>query len=550
VNPEETPYVKGAPLTLRWSNLEPENGQFEFDKLIKEELIELEADNYYTTLMVWVAFATSNLNSRDTTWAFTPDWLFKEGVPLVEFPATINPLGKNTVRYFPYYLDEDYKYYFHRMIDTLGSYVCSLPPHLKERIIFVQSAEGSTGDGSPYKGDPVNPVYNISKEEWSKFRIETWEKYFESFSLNGELQLPLVTNYDSNEQEQYDWMLEKLPKTLGLKNGMFSHGYHISDAQERLANYIEFRDEVERKGKILFSRGEQDAEWKTYGWSTQNSAQAFYWSALYATHCGLSLWNIPADACQQEKHFPAFILFNRYANQVRPQTANYAFCALRRGLDASDTLCFPVTEYGEADRENTKRYIKIANAFQSYGAQMGDPGKASGGGMVNRKRQDYNDAGWKILTTNYQRHLTQIEPEKTSDAWWSVDKSIYGRFARGFDPAGNKDSMFFDLDDRFYGDQFLNGQGTIKVKITYRDGDPGSWKLLYDAADGSMKTAIEQCNTGKGEGWKTQSIVLNDAYLGNRGPRKADFILVNTGGTNCRFHMIEIERNGKPDNPS
>ena len=545
VNPEKTPYVKGAPLTIRWSALEPEDGKFEFDKLIKEKLIELDANNYYTTLMVWVAFATSRLTSSDTAWAFTPAWLFRNGVPLVEFPETVNPLGRNTVRYFPYYFDEDYKFYFHRMIDTLGSYVCSLPPHLRERIIFVQSAEGSTGDGSPYKGLPLDPAYNISKEEWSKFRIETWEKYLAAFSVDGELQLPLVTNYDSNEEEQYDWMLEKLPKTLGLKNGMFSHGYHISDAQERLANYNEFREDVESKGKILFSRGEQDAEWKTYGWSTQNSAQAFYWSALYATHCGLSLWNIHLEACHREEHFPAFILFNRYANQVHPQTADYAFCALRRGLDASDTLSFPEAVYGEATKANTERYINITKAFESHGAQMGDPDKATGGGMINRKRQDYNDAGWKILEGNYQRHLTQIEPEKTSEAWWSVDRSIYGRFARGFEPTSNKDSMFFDLDDQFYGDRFLNGQGTIEVEITYRDGDPGSWKLLYDATDHTMKTAIEKSNTGTGQGWNTVTVILNDAYLGNRGPGKADFILVNTGGTNCRFHMIEIKRNGE-----
>lgn len=550
VNPEKTPHVKGAPLTLRWSSLEPESGRFEFDKLIRDKLIELDANEYYTTLMVWVAFATSNVSPGDTTWAFTPVWLFRSGVPLVEFPETVNPLGNKRIRYFPYYLDEDYKFYFHRMIDSLGSYVCSLPPHLRERILFIQSAEGSTGDGSPYKGLPIDPAYNISKEEWSRFRIETWEKYLEAFSVDGKLLLPLVTNYDSNEEEQYEWMLEKLPKTLGLKNGMFSHGYHISEAQERLANYTEFRDEVESKGKILFSRGEQDAEWRTYGWSTQNSAQAFYWSALYATHCGLSLWNIHLAAAQREEHFPAFILFNRYANQVHPETADYAFCALRRGLDASDTLSFPESTYGEATKSNTKRYVEIVNDFKSYGAQMGDPEKATGGGMINRKRQDYNDAGWKILTGNYRRHFTQIEPEETSAAWWSVDKSIYGRFARGFEPASQKDSMFFDLDDRFYGEQFLQGQGTVKVKITYRDGDPGSWKLLYDAADGTIKTAIDKTNKGTGNAWKTVTVVLDDAYLGNRGPRRADFILVNTGGTNCRFHMIEIERNGKPGTTS
>ncbi len=231
VSREKTPHIKGAPLILNWRSLEPENGKFEFKKLIGDKLEELDQNNFNTFLMVWVAFATSNVTETDTSWAFTPEWIFKNGVPLVEFPETVNPLGVTLKRYFPYYLDENYKFYFHRMIDSLGTYICNLPPHLKSRLLFLQSAEGSTGDGQPYKGSPINPDYNISKEQWSQFRIETWGKYKSAFTQEGELQLPLLTNYDSNEEDQYQWMIDSLPKAIGLKNGMFSHGYHISDAQ-------------------------------------------------------------------------------------------------------------------------------------------------------------------------------------------------------------------------------------------------------------------------------------------------------------------------------
>lgn len=546
INPSKTPQVKGVPTTLAWRDLEPQKGQFEFDKLIRNKLEDLDKDKYYTTLMVWVAFATTQVSETDTSWAFTPKWLFNNGVPLVEFPETINPLGIKTTRYFPYYFDVNYKFYFHRMISELGKYILNLPDNLRSRILFVQSAEGSTGDGQPYKGSPVDPQYNITKEQWSDFRIETWEKYVEAFSKEGELQIPLLTNYDSNEAAQYNWMLENLPKAIGLKNGMFSHGYHISDAQERLADFIDFRNAVEEQGKVFFARGEQDAEYKTYGWSTQNIPQAFYWSALYATHCGLSLWNIPWEACDDEENFPAFELFNRYAAEVHPQSAKGAFCALRRGLDASDTKAFPENIYGEAVKSNTQRYIDIANSYSEYGANQGDPEKATGGGMENRKREDYNDVGWKILKGNYQRHITQIDPEETSIAWWQIDTSVYGRFARGFDAENGKDTLFFDLDDHFFGDQYLNGDQEVQVEIIYRDGDPGSWKLVYDATNDSMNSAMEVINSGQGD-WKTKQIVLKDAYLGNRGPRGADFILVNTGGTNCRFHMIAIDKQGKTE---
>ncbi|HSH19890.1 MAG TPA: hypothetical protein VLA03_05535, partial [Draconibacterium sp.] len=363
VSREKCPNIKGSPIIMRWSNLEPENGKFEFKKEIGDKLELLDQNDFNTFLMVWVAFATSQVNETDTSWAFTPKWLFKNGVPLVEMEETINPLGVKTRRDSPYYFDEDYKFFFHRMIDSLGNYICNLPPHLKKRILFLQSAEGSTGDGQPYKGSPVNPIYNITNEQWSDFRIETWERYKSAFSIDGELQLPLLTNYDSNEEQQYRWMLDNLPKALGLKNGMFSHGYHISDAQERLANFIDFRNAVEASGKVFFARGEQDAEWKTYGWSTQNPKQAFYWSALYATHCGLSMWNVPWDACQGQTYADAINIFNRYAAETTPNTAKGAFCALRRGLDASDTEAFPENIYGEAVKSNTQRYIDIANAF-------------------------------------------------------------------------------------------------------------------------------------------------------------------------------------------
>lgn len=548
VSRENTPHIKGAPIIVRWQNLEPENGKFEFDKYIGDKLISLDKNDFNTFLMVWVAPSTNNVTETDTAWALTPKWIFKNGVPLVEFPETINPLGVTTKRYFPWYLDEDYKFFFHRMIDSLGNYILNLPPHLKKRILFLQSAEGSTGDGQPYKGSPINPEYKITKEQWSQYRIETWDKYKSAFTRNGELQLPLLTNYDSNEEDQYRWMLDSLPKALGLKNGMFSHGYHISDAQQRLADFIKFRNEVEATGKTFFARGEQDAEWKTYGWSTQNPKQAFYWSALYATHCGLTMWNVPWEACLDDTYSDAIKIFNKYAAQTSPNTAKCAFCAMRRGLDASDTEAFPVSIYGEAVKSNTQRYIDIANAFSEYGANQGDPEKAIGGGMINRKRMDYNDAGWKILKENYQRHLTQIDPEETSIAWWQVDTTIYGRFARGFDAAAGKDSMFFDLDDRFFGNQFLGSGQEILVEVTYRDSDPGSWKMIYDAADGTMKTALEVTNKGSGS-WRTKSITLNDAHLSNRGGRGADFILVNTGGTNCRFHMIAVDKTVKTEFP-
>ena len=542
---QNAPHAKGGPMILHWSKLEPQKGVFKFETEIGAKLKTLEANDFYCFLIVWVAPAAS-LATGDTAWSVTPKWLFRNGVPLVEFDERLDPLGKVDIKYYPYYFDEDYKFYYHRMISELGKYIKTLSPALRSRILYIQSAEGATGDGGPYKGDPLNSIYNITSAQWADFRLDAFKSYKEALTQDGKMLVPLLTNDDSNTEKLRNWMLAELPNAIGVKNGMFSHGYQISDAQERVASHIELKNKVEAAGKVFFSRGEQDAELFTHKWSTQNIAQGLYWSGIYATHCGLWMWNIPTDAIKGETYATAIKFFNKYAAQTNPSTAKGAFCAFYRGLDASDMNDFPVSKFGAAEKKNQQRYVAICNEFKQFGAGMADPAAATGGGMVNRKASGYNDAGWKILTTNFQRHITQIDAEATSDAWWQLDATVYGRFARGFNPSiPAKNTMYFNLDDQFLGTQPLVGSQSLDVSITYLDSDAGSWELLYDAADGTMKSAMTVTNTGTGTAvWKTKTVNITDAYLQNRGSKGADFMLVNKGGTNCRFHMIAVDKVG------
>ena len=532
INRTDYPLIKGVSLIINWKNLEPESGQFEFDRIIGERLKSFVRDDFYCYIVVWVSSACKK-NGSDVRWTHSPPWLFEKGVPLVETKKSSS---------YPYYLDDDYKFYYYRMIDSLGEYLCNLPPELQKRVLFVQSAEGSTGDEGWYKSDPVDPQYEITHEQWTQFRIAAWERYKSALTRNGKQEFYLLINPSLKQREQYEWVLKNSHKVFGIKEGSFSHGFHTSFAKPRLADFIQLRNEIEARGLTFFSRGEMN-EWQR-NWIGLNPAQGLYWSAIYATHNGLSMWNLQYEAAEGETYADAINFFNKYAAEIKPQEAKGAFCALRRGLDAADAETFPVSIYGKADQKNAQRYLKIVEAFSEYGATAGDIEAVTGGGMASRRRQKPNDVGWEILAGNWQRHLTQIDPEETSVAWWQVDKSIYGRFARGFDPDNGKDSLLFDLDDHFFGSRFLNGTQAVVVEVTFRDSDPGSWKLVYDATDGTMKTAMEITNTGSG-GWKTKKVTLDDAYLGNRGQRGADFILVNTGGTNCRFHMIAVDKTGQ-----
>ena len=525
VSRESHPLIKGAPIILKWRDVEPEPGVFKFEEILGAKLKLAESNGFYTFLMIWVA-------------PNAPRWLYENGVPELEMTPTINPLGKPRDWTFQYYLDEDYITYYHRLLREFGAYLMQLPEDLRNRVLYIQSAEGSTGDGWGYKGKPLDLTYDINDEDWWEFRINAWKVLKDAVSdEQGELVIPLLVNYDSNSERQYQWLLENLP-VIGLKNGMFSHGYHISETKQRIENWENFKEDVQAHGMEFFSRGEQDGEWAVYGWSTQNTEQAFYWTGIFATHCGIDMWNVPAEACAGYHYQDAINFFNTYAGHHDPSTAPAAFCALRKGLDASDTLAYPQSLYGKAEKKNIDRYMKIAEAYSREGAFQGDPEKATGGGMVNRKRQDYNDVGWGIHDGNYQRFITQIEPEKTSTGWWhkGPEKSIYSRFARSVKMHEGSGAMYFDVNDAFYVQP-----GDIEIRIVWLDEGQAEWSLVYDAKRDPEKEAYTTRNMNSGE-WKEKVIRLDDARFENRAEKQADIIIRSSGGEDAVFHLLEVKK--------
>lgn len=526
VTPKSHPLIKGAPLILKWNQVEPKAGEFQFDKELKAKLELAEKYNYYTFLMIWVA-------------PNAPKWLYENGVPELEMTKTVNPLGEPRNETFQYYLDEKYKMYYHRMLTELGKYVQSLPVNLRKRLLYIQSAEGSTGDGDPYKGNPLDLKYDITKEQWGDFRIKAWDVMKNSLTnAKGELVTPILVNYDANGEKENNWLLNNMP-VIGLKNGMFSHGYHISETKSRLKSWNTVHQQAAQKGIEMFSRGEQDGEWKVYGWSTKNTPQAFYWSGIFATHCGLSMWNVPADAAAGLKHQDGINFFNKYAGKMNPSTSNVAFCALRKGLDAEDILNYPENVYGKCERKNKERYLKIAQAYSKYGAIQGDPEKAMGGGMVNRKRNDYNDVGWGITDSNYSRFIEQINPEETSEGWWHIgpNESVYGRFARSIKMADGKGGLYFDVND-----DFAKTAKTIQLRIVWLDQGTAQWSVLYNSKKNNNQNALTVKNTNTGK-WMEKTVQLKDVQFSNKGKLNSDISLYSESKETTIFHLIELTKN-------
>ncbi len=86
----------------------------------------------------------------------------------------------------------------------------------------------------------------LQEHEWTPFRFETWKRYSDAFSVNGKNIVPVLVNYDSCTEEEYEWLLNNM-QAVGLKNGMFSHGYHISFGKTRLNNWNDFKSKLAEK---------------------------------------------------------------------------------------------------------------------------------------------------------------------------------------------------------------------------------------------------------------------------------------------------------------
>ncbi len=502
----DCPDLRSVPLILSWDLLETEPGKFAFEEKIGQPLKAAQAEGLYVTLMIWVGPAC-------------PEWIYEMGVPKVTTDRKVNALGRKTdgQKNYPYYLHPEYRNRFLGLIDAFGKYITALPPELRERIVFVQCAEGSTGDGQPYKGDPLDQKYAISEEVWNEFRLEAWKRY--QSAVPG---IPILVNSDANGSAESEWLLENMD-VIALKQGMFSHGYVVSDNGARLAKFTALEAKAKKRAKPILTRGEMDGELFVMGWSKRNVPQALYWSGIFATHCRLDIWNIPHEALKDKANWPAGAFFNKYAGHKDPATASAAFCALRDGLDVSDFKRFPAAEFGgEPDlKRDEERYVRITKAYAAYGARMDDPQRATKGGMENRKSSGPNDAGWDTLPGNYYRFLTQIDPGSGDVGRWNIDESIYGRFGRAFEHKSGKTQMRFQLDPAFKAKD-------VKVNVTYLDKGTGAWSI---GIQGKVDTTlIENRNSGD---WKTKTVTSSDV---------SEVVLRHESGDDTLFHLIEVEK--------
>ncbi|MEP7319465.1 MAG: T9SS type A sorting domain-containing protein, partial [Panacibacter sp.] len=149
------------------------------------------------------------------------------------------------------------------------------------------------------------------------------------------------------------------------------------------------------------------------------------------------------------------------------------------------------------------------------------------------------------------RYLHQLKANETSVGYWNVTaaadtNSVYGKFARGFDIANGKNTLYFDVDNAFLNNAALDGAYPVSIEVTYLDTGYGSFRLYYDSktGGGDKQSVLTTCtNSGT---WKKAAVTISDAYFGNRGLNGADFYIKSVNSYNVLFSVVELSR-PKPD---
>jgi len=539
-------FIKGIESQEKWEDVEHIKDNFNFS------VSQADIDRAYAN-KVYVRFSI-NVGPDAPLWMYDNDTdSTNNPYPQVQKITTSGGNDKSGWPFFPQYLTTAYKTYYYRLIQKFAEFLRSQPDEKFKYIAFVQVKTGCTGDECAFKGNVDVPANDISFAKWEQFRVEAFDqfkKYFNDVPTN---RIPLTFNNVDPDKEPLanKWLMSQVDRSIGfgLKGGAYNRGIHLNDEQSFAKTWIPYL--VNPKGLELFSASEMDGTWELKCFQTCPDI-SFYWCALGGINTGLSCNDLNKTSLEYVLAHPScvetFRMFTRYAQQVYPSTASVGFCVFHEGLNAANTVKFPVKDYGNqpADRSNIQRYLAIAKSpkYKNRGALVEDSTIVMTQGQVAERAnlKAYNDVGWDINEGNIERFFTQINPDSTSIGLFRVRGKIttnsikYDRFARSFEHSTGKDTMYFKFDPEMFVD---SKPKKLNFKIIWLDKNVGSnWSFRYKSAQG-MKNAQQVTGIGDNS-WKTVSFTITDAILDKSGVYGSDCMLANTDNTDDIFNSIEV----------
>ena len=531
------PETVGVHLQWDWADIETSNGQFNFS----------DFDSRLQTIVKW----GKRFDYTIKTGAAAPEWLYTNGVPrvVVDFP------GQGNLS-FPYYLNEQYRGFFRRMVRTVAEHVTSLESSVLAYVVGVDVVIGSTGDVAPWHGEPLNPKFVISRDAWLDFWKNETLYFVEQYSKLA-LDEDRLFIMDIHGLEDIEGLTEQVAAVL--TNYHFSNAAHeickqYQETNERL--FLMWNDttynmtHTERKGNLYVkAHCFQDHGLKEGAMNPVTSAwETFLWALTWnLDRIYLMDWEFDGSY-DNNQLWPMLRFVNKYLSVRKPELSPGAWVRLHDGLNSADTERFPESQYGKASLKNAGRMVNITKSMANAGAAQDDPEHAAMNTQAGRQRTGWNDAGWEILADNYGMYMRQWQPLETSIGHWrvgqpnsSADMAYWGRFARAFHHQSGKDDMFFDIDNDLAA--VLQSLMSVYVRVVYYDDDKGGqWKLFYDSTSAkSCQSAIAVTKTGTGT-WKEVRMTLSDARLANGCPHGTDAQLSSVDGKDDIFAFLEFSK--------
>lgn len=563
------PFIRGWNFTFKWRDIEPEKGVYNWEKIDEQFKIAAE-NNLYIGFMIWVG-------------QHSPSWVYE----IDEVPKVVTTDKLRSVPYYPYYLDPNYKKDYMNMLEATAEHIKTLKPKIRTKILFWMSAEGTSGDVTPYKGSPIEDRYNISDDDWLSHKTDAWDFMYQ-FGESIKPKLNILIN-PANNGMYFDYLVENFTQ-VWFKAGSLAHTFQF-DGELEYFNRLKRVIKSDNNTLANRFRGESE-EVQEVGWFKQSPQQNNFALVASCLHIGLDILNVREGITEAvgNNNYP-FLFYNKYAGHRNPTKSPGAFCMMRDVLDVADTIRFPEREFGNiynkekmnASLENIPKSvvtdgdeikkIKLANispvriqhiltAFSAFGAKGGttlEEDKIIYKNDVNLKpklrkenlRTDLqdkynNDLGINLIPGNYCKFLEQYSPNTTSRGYWRVGPidQPYGRYARGFDAKAGMKEMFFALDEKFFNNNALAHE--VKISITYFDQGNGSWSMNYYNGKNKTKSFEVQCtNTNR---WITKTIWINDFHSKKLMGNKTDLTLKYISGDNTLFSLIEIERKNNTKN--
>lgn len=545
--------LTGWLLRKTWRQLETAPGVFDWPAL-DDDAEQLEADDKALGIAVTVSPAS----------AATPEWLF-------DAPYNV-PKVITTTNSYPYYLDAVFIERKEMFRDALLQHIAQQA--WKDRVLFVQSMDGSTGDYFPYKGTITSvqingspelfpndtDAYAIANSDWIDYkRTEIYTQFYNDIAevLPGTV---MMIN-PANDGTDWQYCLDNLPGTA-MKQGRLSHNYNDLNERYTLERIIATQSLTP---PVIIKGETEDLD----AWFLDNKKQNLFAMICSAIMHGLTNMQYMLAVIDglvdvdSEDDLWIFDFANRHMGVTDPADTNKAFIAFRKIIDGADTATYDEDEYGPlialADQASYNYQLNLINASDDPETVKSERRATLIATLFNEDRaaalqdafplasipmpdpSDAHDAFASDIVINgipgnYQKYIEQYSPDTTSIGLWrQTTGGFHGRFARSFDHANGKSEIFLLINESIAG----NGSYKVNVLLTFLDISGCTFRVYY--YNGEVKTSAAQISTAGTGLWITETITINDFHGGGNLANGSDLTLKYTTGNDAVFSLLEFE---------